>query len=506
MSNQQRTDRKKNVVSFIPTGNYYYNKGLQALQRDQFDKGHKYMKRAVELSPDDPMILLQYAIVEMELQKYDHALELLQSAYSLDPNESDIVFFLAEVHAHLGMLREAKKFASKYREMDIDGPYGDEALEILEFIDHEFDIDLLEDSKDSEMHYLQEKARRLMERGEFEQAVHLLESVIEEFDDFWSAYNNLALAYFYIGEEEQAKALLHTVLRQDKGNLHALCNLAVFYYYEKNKEELEDMLEVLVKINPYSLEHRYKLGATFALVGKNEEAYKWLKSLQRKGFEGDPGFYFWLSHAAYFSGYEETARNAWKQLTDLDPTKKGLEPWHDRQKAEHVASEFDREFILDKLNNSYSSERLFGIFLLSKSEHRQEIISHPKWIDIEQLTTFEKLALAYSLGHQFEKAEPKVKTFLKAMETTELLYENNSPLDSVKSHLFQMWFLLFEKGLEKGYRFKNPDGIAAAADYMFRSSRFSGVTKKSVAEQYGVSVPTLTKYVNDMIQFLPLFE
>ena len=75
------------------------------------------------------------------------------------------------------------------------------------------------------------------------------------------------------------------------------------------------------------MEHRYKLGATFALIGKYEQAFKWLRSLQRKGFEGDPGFYFWLSHSAYFSGYEEIAKNAWKALLKLDPEKAGFEPW-----------------------------------------------------------------------------------------------------------------------------------------------------------------------------------
>ena len=70
-------------------------------------------------------------------------------------------------------------------------------------------------------------------KGDFPEAITILEDLIEDRPAFWSAYNNLALAYFYVGEEEQAKALLHTVLRENKGNLHALCNLTVIAYYEK---------------------------------------------------------------------------------------------------------------------------------------------------------------------------------------------------------------------------------------------------------------------------------
>jgi hypothetical protein len=69
-----------------------------------------------------------------------------------------------------------------------------------------------------------------------------------------------------------------------------------------------------------------------------------------------------------------------------------------------------------------------------------------------------------------------------------------------------MWFVLVERALEKGYGFKNPKALAAATEYMFESSRSKNVTKKSYAEQYGITTNTLTKYVNELIQFLPLFD
>ena len=116
-----------------------------------------------------------------------------------------------------------------------------------------------------------------------------------------------------------------------------LCNLAVFYYYEKKEEELDSLLELLMKIKPYLIEHRYKLGATFALVGKHKEAFNWLRSLQKRGFEGDAGYYFWLSHSAYFTGHEEIAREAYAKLIEIDPTKEGYEPWKD---VEEILSRF----------------------------------------------------------------------------------------------------------------------------------------------------------------------
>lgn len=507
MNKKSKKVLKENIISFLPTGEYYYKKALDELQKEQYEKAHKYLKRAAELSPNDPMILLQYAILQMEIDNFELAHELLRSAYAMDQKESEIIFFLAEVNAHLGNFVEANKFASMYLEMDIQGEYTEEAMEIVDFTEQEDVVSLQVDTPSSEALYLQEKSRRLMEQGKFTEAVELLESIVVDYPDFWAAFNNLALAYFYIGEEEQAKALLHDVLSENRGNIHALCNLAVIHYYEKNEEELEQIVELLAKINPYFVEHRYKLGATFALIGKYEQAFKWLRSLQRKGFEGDPGFYFWLSHSAYFSGHEEVAKNAWKSLLKLDPEKAGFEPWlPQKNESNDAASKIQKEYILEKIQHKDVSERIYGFYLLGKSAHRQEIISHPKWIVVDNLTTMEKLFLANSLGHDFDGKSPAEKAFLKAIAATDLLYDKYKPLEHEDTFLFQMWFVLVERALEKGYDFKNPRALAAATEYMFVSSRSKNVTKKYYAEQYGITTSTLTKYINELMQFLPLFD
>lgn len=507
MNKKSKKIFKENIISFLPTGDYYYKKALDELQKEKYEKAHKYLKRAVDLSPDDPIILMQYAILQMELDKFDVAHELLRSAYQIDPEDPEIVFFLAEVNAHIGNFMDANRFAKKYLEMNTNGEYTEDAMEIVDFTEQEDVISLQVDAPSSEALFLQEKSRRLMEQGKFPEAVELLEDIITQYPDFWAAFNNLALAYFYIGEEEQAKALLHEVLRENRGNIHALCNLAVIYYYEKNQEELEEITEFLAKINPYFIEHRYKLGATFALIGKYEQAFKWLRSLQRKGFEGDPGFYFWLSHSAHFSGHEEIAKSAWKTLLKLDPEKAGFEPWLPHLKSvDESPMEDQKEFILEKLHNEHVSERILGFYLLGKSAHRQEIISHPKWIVVEELTTMEKLFLAHSLGHSFNEKSVAEKAFLRAIAATDLLYEKHKSLEQSAAFLFQMWFVLVERALKKAYGFKNPRALAAATEYMFESSRKKNVTKKQYAEEYGITTTTLTKYVNELMQFLPLFD
>ncbi|MBX8944740.1 MULTISPECIES: tetratricopeptide repeat protein [Lysinibacillus] len=503
MEKKRQNETQSNIVSFIPTGDYYYKKSIQAMNSGQMNKAYKYLQRAVDLSPDDPMIILQLAIVELEGQRFEEAYDLLRRAYQIDPDNPEIIFYMAEVSGCVGIMHDAKRFAEEYLKLEPEGAYADEAAEILEFVAFEQD-DFEELEGSGEDLYRQEQARRCMEKGDFPEAITILEDLIEDRPAFWSAYNNLALAYFYVGEEEQAKALLHTVLRENKGNLHALCNLTVIAYYEKNEEDLQELLNVLIKIQPYTWEHRYKLGATLALIGQYELAYKWLRSMQKRGYVGDAGFYFWLSHAAYFSGHEEISKSAWDQLLELDPDKEGFEPWRQQENEYGLdALEHDRDFIVEKLESTYTSERIFGLFLLKGTAHKQEIIAHPKWINIEQFGSFEKLFLAYALGHEFDKKNKVEASFLRSVQVSEILLEQYGKLSSLIVPMFQMWFVLCEQALIENYRFTNPTAIAGANDYLFRSSQMLKVTKKEIAQQYGVSVSTLSKYIDEILTFLP---
>lgn len=505
MNSEQNT--RKNVVFFIPNGEFYYKKAVQALNRDQVEKALKYLRRAAELNPEDSLILLQYAIVELEAGRLTHALELLKKANEIDPNEPEILLFLAEGSAQAGFMVDAKYFAEEYLRLDEMGEYADEAMDIIDFASSVEDDVPSDKSVNQEAVYLQEKARKLMEKGKLDEAIVLLENIITDYPDFWAAYNNLSLAYFYKGDSEQARALLHQLLQKNFGNLHALCNLTVMAYYEKDEKELQALTELLVKLCPYSFEQRYKLGATLALIGRYEEAYKWLKSMKKHGFEGDTGYYFWLSHAAYFLGFEEEARMIWDKLLEIAPDKIGYEPWtieHNQFQADSI--EKNRNFIVEKLESKYRSERLLGIFLLGKSPYQQEILAHPSWVQIDRYTPIEKLYLAYTLDRNFLDNDRTLKSFLRSAEVAEILYGEAKPLQLNDTFLFQMWFVLCERALDKDYPFKNPNALAAATEYMYKSSRLKNITKKEVADYYGISTVTLTKYVNELIQFLPLFD
>lgn len=498
--NSQAKKSKGQILSFVPTGEYYFNKGLKAFNHHEFYRSLRYFKRAMELEPTDPIIVCQLAIVYTELGEYQHAIRLLK--YILDDldAEKEMVechYFLANNYAHLGYFKDAYSHVNLYLKLQEDGDFLDEAEELLEILTMEAD-GLYEELYESEdLIVKQEKAKKLLETGNFPEAVKLFKAVIKEFPDYWSAYNNLALAYFYLGEVEKANEMINMVMERNPGNLHALCNKLVFAYYQKQEKEIDTLLEGLKKVRPILWEHQFKLGATFALVGDYESAYGWFQKLHKKGFGGEGPFYYWFSYSAYFTGKEQTARKFWEKVLEMNPEKEGLEPWN-VENRNVLSLEEQSSLIRKKLESEYIEERLFAIFLASLSDHKEYILSSD---EIESNQKFSKLEKQYIALLKAEK-EQMNNQMLIVHQTAQLLYEQNGPIGLLESGLYLMWFSVAAEMLNDKVLLKNKKALAAAMEYVWNKLKAGNLSQKQVAYQYDLSVATLQKYIKLVKEYL----
>lgn len=482
---------KGKILKFNPTGEYYFAKGLKAYHKRDLYKAKKYLQRAMQLEPDEPMIVCQLAVICSEMGEYRYANELLQKILNeLDADMAECHYFLANNYAHLGFFKDAYRHANLYLELEEDGEFADDALDLLEVLTmeaEELDEDLYEQE---DLITKQEEARELLESGHFPKAVEILNSVIDEYPEYWSAYNNLALAYFYLGETQKSAEILDKVFEENPGNLHALCNKLVFAFYERNFTEVKVMKEILKKIQPLSFEHQFKLGATFALVGEYDAAYSWLRKLEKKGYDGDGAFYYWLSYAAYFTGKEKLARTAWQKAVELNPEKAGFEPWNDN-KSKLEGFENDFSSILKKLDSDYIEERFFGLFLITKSNRRNEILASKEIIQNQKLSHLEREYLSFvRTGKDANQAKMSF-----AHNIADRLYENYQPIGTVEAGLFLMWFSIFVEITNNNLSIKNKEAWAAAVEYVWLKLRGEKVSQDQIATDYGISSSTLRKYI-----------
>jgi tetratricopeptide (TPR) repeat protein len=492
MSKDSKLGQPAKILSFHPTGEYYFTKGLKAYHRRDLYKAKKYFERALELEPAEPMIACQLAITCTEVGEYKYSNNLLENILDvLDPYMTECHYFLANNYAHLGMFKEAFQHANQYLDKEEDGEFSEDAEDLLDLIT--FETDETEESLEQQDGLIlkQEKAREYLEAGNFQKAIDVLKETIEEHQDFWSAYNNLALAYFYLGKIDEAYATLEEVLEKSPGNLHALCNLLVFHYYQQDHDKVEEMTRILDKIRPILLEHRFKLGATFALIGKYGLAYKWLKQLQKQGFHGDGTFYYWLANSAFHLGHESTANHAWKKVVEFSPEKEGLEPWGDTNAAVN-GFEHHLPSIIKRLQSEFIEERLLAIFLTKHSALKEKIFKNTAFSNNQFFSELEKEYLDLLINPEKAKGQSSLDF---ADRTAELLYQKFQPVKLNEAGLYLMWFSIFTEALKSDLKLSNPTGWAAAVVYVWHKIRNEKKSQHEIAEKYFLSVSTLSKYV-----------
>ncbi|MDZ5474142.1 tetratricopeptide repeat protein [Bacillus sp. 31A1R] len=494
MSKDSKALQKKGkLLTFIPTGEYYFSKGIKAYQRRDFHKSKTYLERALHLEPGEPMIVCQLAIVHTELGDYKESNRFLHLILEeLDEHMVECHYFLANNYAHLGLFKDAYHHATQYMKLDEDGEFAEDTEDLLDLLTLEAEA-LEEDIyEQDDLITKQEEARELLESGHFPKAVKLLKSVIKEYPEYWSAYNNLALAYFYLGEVEKADGILNDVLNKNQGNLHALCNKLVFAHYLKDREKVQHLAEILKKIKPILVEHQFKLGATFALIGEYEQGYHWLKKLYKQGFDGDGPFYYWLSYSAYFTGREKMAEVSWKRVLEINPEKEGLEPWND-ERSNLEGFEAHISTIHKKLESDYLEERLFGLFLTSVSKNKEDILESSFMQDISNKRS--PLEDTYLSFIKEESQHLHQMSLQVAHETAKELYQFHQPIGTVEAGLYLMWFTVSVEFEQSNVKINNYTACAAAIEYVWRKLRNEKYSQQSIAAKYGISTSTMQKYV-----------
>lgn len=485
--------QKGKILSFLPTGEYYFKKGIKAYHQGDNLKAKKYLHRALQLEPGEPMIACQLAIILTDLGEYEDSNRLLRHVLEeLDEDMVECHYFLANNYAHMGLFKDAYGEAKNYLELDPEGDFAEDTRDLMEVLTMETDdLDEFDPYEADDLIVKQEEARKLLETGYFPKAIELLKTVIKGYPEYWSAYNNLALAYFYMGDVAKAESVLDDVLERNPGNLHALCNRLVFAHYLPDAETEQQLIEMLKKIKPILSEHQFKLGATFALVGEYGLAYIWLKKLYKQGFDGDGPFYYWLAYAAYFTGHEDFARTIWKMVLEFNPNKEGHEPWNrDKIQKNDVGDLTDSA--LQKLESKYVEERLFGLFLIATSPEKDEMLAAAR---MKNLTEPERNYLGFlSSGTRSAVAD--------AHEIALNLYRFYHPIGNLEAGLFMLWFSVFIELSDQGIQLKNKQGWAAAIDYIWHKLLGEKISQPEVAKRYGVSAATVSKYAKNINQYL----
>lgn len=320
-NNTSATKTKKNkVVSIKMEASFFFERAVRSMDRHRYDLALKYFRKAVEFEPKNPVNQCNLAGILSEMGRFEESNEVLQTVLDeIDADMTECHFYMANNYANMDNFAASEEALIRYLETEEDGPYIEEARDMLEMVSAELGrAPRAFEPKRTGVFAQHDYARTLMEEGKFAEASNMLEKAIREFPEFTAAQNNLALAYYYMGRMDQAMGMIKQVLDQDPGNIHGLCNLALFYHSLAEQEQLIELVAALKRIVPMHLEQSFKLATTMGILAEHQLAYVHFKKLIREGYDADPAVYHYAAVAAFHMKEYEEARKYWRLADKID--------------------------------------------------------------------------------------------------------------------------------------------------------------------------------------------
>ncbi len=198
--------------------------GLSLSQENDHEKAEPFLKKTVELQPEDLTALSAYGFTLYSLNKNDEALQVLEKANTIDDTNINILGIL-------GLIYDSKEIYTKSdsiynRAVDIDPEnstilnnyaysLSERGLELdraLEMITKALEQDPENSSFLDTMGWVQ------FQLGNFEKAKEYVEKSLEVDPESATVLEHLGDIYFKLGEEEKAKEFWAESLKKDDSN------------------------------------------------------------------------------------------------------------------------------------------------------------------------------------------------------------------------------------------------------------------------------------------------
>lgn len=317
------------VLPFLQDGDFCFTKGVEAFQKLKFDIALKWLKKAVHLDKDEPLYKCQLSIIYTETGYFHAANDLLrQVVKEYQDDYPDCYYLLANNYAHLGLLNEAKRYCLLYMEVESEGDYYEDTEVLLELIEIDNEDESLDYSLEDDLLLYQESVFNHLEYKKYDEAMPLLEEMLELFPDHLLTKHDYARVLFFTGNESEAIEREEELLKTEENKLYSLLNLAVFYHEMSKLTERDRFIESLANLYPMHVQQRLRIAITLAKTGNYKLAEQRFEKLEKGFVQTHPSYFRWRSVTKYALGNEEKAEQLWEKALKLFPLLKAEQlPW-----------------------------------------------------------------------------------------------------------------------------------------------------------------------------------
>ncbi|WP_017472435.1 tetratricopeptide repeat protein [Amphibacillus jilinensis] len=331
MHNYEENQLNKNVIPFIPEGEFYFAKGVDAFYKRKFDIALKWLKKAAETDPKEALYQAQMSIIYTEIGAY-HAANQVLTTIIKEHGESyyDCYYLIANNYAHLGLLRDAQKYASLYLEKDPDGEFHDETEQLLTLLELSLEDEETDESFAEEDEWLiyQETAFYHIQRHEWVSALPILQEMMTRFPSYAMAKHQYHYALFFSGKRDEAIGLAETFYKNEPTSILSKTNLLIFHAEQGHINITEAFIEALINVYPIQVEQSLRIAIALSYTTYLTQAYQRFKLLTKSKLSNHLDYFRAFAKVAYLNDNKDHANQIWMEGCHLHPElAKENAPW-----------------------------------------------------------------------------------------------------------------------------------------------------------------------------------
>ncbi|MCY1026827.1 tetratricopeptide repeat protein, partial [Mammaliicoccus sciuri] len=128
----QSLGENSNVIHVKFDKDFYYHKAMEKMREQDFGYAESLFKKALELSPNDFVIIPPYAECLVELNKNTEAEEMMFNQIVKENFVTDYYFYLSQMYIKTNEPNKAFLFGLRYVTEEDDQDYFEEMIQMFE--------------------------------------------------------------------------------------------------------------------------------------------------------------------------------------------------------------------------------------------------------------------------------------------------------------------------------------------------------------------------------------
>lgn len=266
-----------------------------------FEKAHGALDKQIAVATGDQVSAWQNvkAWIYWRERRYKDAIAVLEGLHAADPDNFQVVEFLAENYAEVGEMDKAQGLL-KAAEATLVGESKDDLLLL--------------------------RARLYNKAKQHGEAVAIIEAVLKRHQDDPRLMLEAGQYYHEAGRIDEAERVLRRAIELNPADAEAYNALGYFFAEANVKlDEAEKLVQKALELNPNAGHILDSLGWVFYRQGKFAKAIETLeKAVERLSATPDAVIYDHLGDAYAKDGRTEDARRYWGEALKLDPDSEAI--------------------------------------------------------------------------------------------------------------------------------------------------------------------------------------